>query len=60
MYVTNDVSVAAMAANDLRLRLLCVHVQLEEVADWEDEIDDIVQNFEAETGRRPLYDICFY
>lgn len=29
-------------------------------ADWEDHIDDIIKKFERETGRRPMYTICFY
>uniref|UniRef100_A0A061RLN1 RNA polymerase II subunit A C-terminal domain phosphatase SSU72 n=1 Tax=Tetraselmis sp. GSL018 TaxID=582737 RepID=A0A061RLN1_9CHLO len=28
--------------------------------DWEEEIDAILNVFEKETGRRPLYTICFY
>lgn len=38
--------------------LLCQ--MLEEAEDWADSIDDIVQKFQKETGRHPLYDICFY
>ena len=34
--------------------------QLEQHEEWEEEIDDIVAQFEAETGRRPVYSICFY
>lgn len=34
--------------------------QLEEVDDWEDEIDSILAAFEKETGRKPIYTICFY
>lgn len=41
----------------LTLRFL---VQLEDAEDWEEEIDDIITKFEQETGRRPLYTICFY
>lgn len=27
---------------------------------WEDQIDAVMDTFEAETGRRPLYQLCFY
>mmetsp|Transcript_23903 Transcript_23903/g.61373 ORF Transcript_23903/g.61373 Transcript_23903/m.61373 type:complete len:193 (-) Transcript_23903:82-660(-) len=33
---------------------------LEEAEDWEEEIDEVLTRFENETGRRPLYTICFY
>jgi len=33
---------------------------LEDADDWEEEIEDILTQFEEETGRRPLYSICFY
>ena len=35
-------------------------VQLEASEDWEDDVDDIMQRFEAETRRKALYTICFY
>lgn len=35
-------------------------LQLEEEEDWEDGIDDVIQRFEKETGRRPIYTVCFY
>ena len=35
-------------------------LQLEAHEEWEEEIDDIVAQFEAEYGRRPVYSICFY
>ena len=35
-------------------------LQLEAHEEWEEEIDDIVAQFEAEFGRRPVYSICFY
>ena len=28
--------------------------------DWEDEVDSIMDTFEQECGRRPLYTVCFY
>lgn len=34
--------------------------QLEEVEDWEDEVDDVITRWEEETGRRATYTICFY
>ena len=39
-------------------KLWCL--QLEAHEEWEEEIDDIVAQFEAEYGRRPVYSICFY
>lgn len=36
------------------------HLQLEAKEDWEDGIDDVIQQFEEETGRRPIYTVCFY
>ena len=38
----------------------CGGLQLEAHEEWEEEIDDIVAQFEAEYGRRPVYSICFY
>ncbi|KAK9836235.1 hypothetical protein WJX84_000233 [Apatococcus fuscideae] len=38
--------------------LLCQMIQ--DAEDWEDDIDEIMDKFEAQTGRRPLYTICFY
>jgi hypothetical protein len=35
-------------------------VQLEDVEDWEDNIDTILETFEKETGRELTYTICFY
>ena len=35
-------------------------LQIEDAEDWEDDIDDIMDKFEGQTGRRPLYTICFY
>ena len=35
-------------------------LQLEAHEEWEEEIDAIVAQFEAENGRRPVYSICFY
>ena len=37
-----------------------VVLQLEAVDDWEDEVDEIIANFEQETGRQVTYTICFY
>ena len=42
------------------LKSYVLSMQLEEAEDWEDEIDEILLRFQGETGRRPLYDICFY
>lgn len=33
---------------------------LEAAEDWETEVDEVVAQFEAETGRRPLYTLCWY
>lgn len=37
---------------------LCRMIEASE--DWECECDDIMDRFQAEEGRRPLYSICFY
>ena len=37
---------------------LCRMIEASE--DWECECDEIMDRFEAEEGRRPLYSICFY
>ena len=37
-----------------------VLLQLEEKDDWEDEIDDIMRQFEREAGRQPVFTVCFY
>lgn len=42
------------------LKACTVTMQLEESEDWEDGIDDVIQQFEKETGRRPIYTVCFY
>ncbi|KAK9817809.1 hypothetical protein WJX72_002542 [[Myrmecia] bisecta] len=50
---------ATEAANAAPLALrLCEMLQAAD--DWEDEIDEIIAKFEDETGRKPLYTICFY
>eukprot|EP00793_Prasinoderma_coloniale_P007138 PRCOL_00006990-RA len=33
---------------------------IDEADDWEEEIEDILDAFVEETGRRPLYTVCFY
>jgi hypothetical protein len=33
---------------------------VEEVDDWETEVDDILERFTQETGRAPTYDLCWY
>jgi len=33
---------------------------LETSEDWECNLDDIVDRFQQQTGRRPMYTICFY
>ena len=37
---------------------LCQMIEASE--DWECECDDIMDRFQSEEGRRPLYSICFY
>eukprot|EP00212_Chloropicon_laureae_P008159 CAMPEP_0197489980 /NCGR_PEP_ID=MMETSP1311-20131121/4640_1 /TAXON_ID=464262 /ORGANISM="Genus nov. species nov., Strain RCC856" /LENGTH=190 /DNA_ID=CAMNT_0043034401 /DNA_START=69 /DNA_END=641 /DNA_ORIENTATION=- len=34
--------------------------KIEECEDWEDDIEDIVEDFTNETGRKPFYTVCFY
>ena len=34
--------------------------KLEECDDWEDDIEDIIEDFSVETGRKPFYTICFH
>ena len=33
---------------------------LEESDEWEDEVDELMERFGAETGVTPIYQICFY
>ena len=35
-------------------------LQLEEKDDWEDDVDEVMHKFEAETGSRPVFTVCFY
>ncbi|EIE23973.1 Ssu72-like protein [Coccomyxa subellipsoidea C-169] len=51
----NHEEAARVAPQTLRLCQL-----LEAKEDWEDGIDDVIQQFEEETGRRPIYTVCFY
>ena len=44
-------------ASPLALQL-CRKIQ--ESEDWEDDIEEIVEDFSAETGRTPFYTVCFY
>ncbi|KAK9845341.1 hypothetical protein WJX81_003860 [Elliptochloris bilobata] len=51
----NHEEAAKVAPQTLRL---CQMLEAHE--EWEEEVDDIVAQFEAEYGRRPVYSICFY
>ncbi|KAL0054460.1 hypothetical protein WJX82_009154 [Trebouxia sp. C0006] len=51
----NKVEAANAAPQALRLCQM-----LEAADDWEDEVDEIIANFEEETGRQVTYTICFY
>ena len=35
-------------------------VQLEAAAEWEADLEGVLQQFEAETGRRPIYDVEYF
>ena len=37
---------------------LCKMVEAAE--EWEDEVDEIIAAFDSETGRKPIYTICFF
>ena len=50
LYVYDDGSPLALQ--------LCRKIQ--ESEDWEDDIEEIVEDFSAETGRTPFYTVCFY
>lgn len=51
-----DNHVEAGKAAPLALRLCR---DLNESEDWEDDVDDIMDKFSKETGRKPFYTICF-
>ena len=48
-------SLALAAPQALRL---CQMIEASE--DWECECDEIMDKFQKEEGRRPLYAVCFY
>lgn len=48
-----EASIAAPLALEL-----CEMIEASE--DWECEIEDIIDRFQASAGRRPLYTVCFY
>ena len=52
-----DTPTGAGKASPLALQL-CRKIQ--ESEDWEDDIEEIVEDFSAETGRTPFYTVCFY
>ena len=33
---------------------------IEAAEEWEDEVDEIIATFDSETGRKPIYTICFF
>jgi len=47
----------ALAAAPQALKLCQM---IENSDDWECELDEIMDKFQAEEGRRPLYSVCFY
>ncbi len=38
---------------------LCT-LQLESMDDWEDRLDEVIEEFHKKTGRRVLYSVQFY
>ena len=52
-----DTPTEAGKASPLALQLC---KKIAECDDWEDDIEEIVEDFSAETGRKPFYTICFY
>ena len=38
---------------------LCKKIE-ESAEDWEDDIEEIIEDFSNETGKKPFYTICFY
>lgn len=34
--------------------------QLEASEDWEEELEALLDRFQSEAGRRPLYSVCFF
>lgn len=54
---TTDNHVQAAIAGNHTLTLCQL---LEATKDWEDDIDNVVLQFEASTGWRPVYSVCWY
>ncbi|QDZ19272.1 subunit A of RNA polymerase II [Chloropicon primus] len=52
-----DTPAEAGKASPLALQLC---KKIDESEDWEDDIEEIVEDFSNETGRKPFYTVCFY